>query len=264
MLGAALALRLLAVGGALQMANDGADYLWQAEKLVAGDWVAAARHPYHPLTAMLIAGASFLTGGALLPAAWVVAIASGLLIVLAAHGLARRLFPDVPGAAIGAALLAAVHPRTLMLTADVQSDGPFLALFLAAGWALLAAIERGGCRRRLLLAGALTGLAYLVRPEGLFLVAALGAWLAAVALRRAPPAHARPGWTRAASGATAYLLALLLCATPYVLFIRETTGAWGLTMKPSVAASGLTRAHRLGPPPDSPIASPVVPRMAPP
>jgi len=111
----AVAVRLWAWSWALQMTNDGVDFLWQAQRLLAGDFELMLRHPYHPLTGALIAALSWLPGGVISGAVAVSAL-SGALIVLAAHDLARMAFPHLRSAGLWAAVLAALPSRTIIYT----------------------------------------------------------------------------------------------------------------------------------------------------
>ena len=247
---ATAALRAVAWHNATVMTSDGPDFLWQAQKLLAGDAGAALSHHYHPLYAALAAGCSLLLGGRLVDGAVVVSIAAGVAAVAAVYALARRALPGRPDAALCAALLAAVHSTSVTHTSDVRNDGLHAALVVVTIAALVAALEQG--RWRWLAAGATGGLAYLTRPEALFVV--MPAMMAAAA------AGARRGPRAAAGGALGFLLALALVASPYVLAMHGITGRWMLSMKPSVAHAGLEEERaRLSLPPDCPLASPVVP-----
>jgi 4-amino-4-deoxy-L-arabinose transferase-like glycosyltransferase len=250
----AVAVRLWSWSWAMQMTNDGIDFLWQAQRLLAGEFELMLRHPYHPLTGALIAALSWLPGGVMTGAVAVSAL-SGALIVLAAHDIARMAFPHLRHAGLWAAVLAAVHSRTIIYTSDVQSDGLFLALFLFAIRMAFASVERGVCRRRMAAAGLLTGLAYLTRPEGLFVALPLGLW-ALSAWRRAEPSRAR-----VVSGVATFALVLVVVALPYVMTVRHYTGTWGISMKPSLSAVGLSQGEKTNRPPDeAPISSPKVRR----
>ncbi len=231
------------------MMNDGPDFLWQAARLVEGDWSSALSHPYHPLYAGLTALVS-AAGVGLEASAIVVALVGGLLTVLAAWGLARLAFPDEPAAPACAALVAAVAARFVEFGSDVQSDGLFAGLALSAVWATVSAARRDGARGRLALAGVLAGLTYLVRPEGLFLALLPASWVVASPARLVP----RAGHALAFAGG------LLLLVTPYVVALHEVTGVWGLSLKPSLAYAGLGEGESTWhAPADSPLGWPYVP-----
>ncbi|MHC5211263.1 MAG: glycosyltransferase family 39 protein [Planctomycetota bacterium] len=254
----AVGLRVMAWANAVQMTNDGVDFLWQAQRMLEGEFRIAFSHPYHPLFALLTTAIATLTGD-VVTAALAVSIASGVLVVVAVHGLARLALPNRPDVAWCAALLAALHERTLLLTSDITSDGLFLALFLAALAMMLAAEQSRRFRLRMLAAGTLAGLAYLTRPEGLFLAGVAAAWLLLGVTRRTarrgrplprPPAYL--------AGASMFLLGLSVVAGPYVGTLHEITGRWGLSLKPSVVAAGLGGAAAWTAPADAPISSPRV------
>ena len=114
-------LRLAAWHNTVVMMNDGVHFLWQAERLLEGDWLAAVSHPYHPL----YAASTALVGLGVDDLEWAGVLASLLASAawtVACWTLARRLFPDRPGAAAGAALVAAVNARSLQFGSDVQAD----------------------------------------------------------------------------------------------------------------------------------------------
>ncbi len=97
----------------------------------------------------------------------------GIAIVLGAAALARRIGGGA--AAVAAAWLAAVHPALSWISAYALSEALFAPLVMATMLVLGRAVdrrwsdtaERPGDRPRTLAAGALTGLAALVRPSAL-------------------------------------------------------------------------------------------------
>jgi len=245
----ALLVRAFAWGRALMMMNDGPDFLWQAQRFLDGDWAAALSHPYHPLYGGL-AALGVVGGLGLEDAAITVSFLGGVLVVLAAWGMARLAFPEEPKAPVAAALVAAVAGRFVEFSSDIQSDGLFAGLAAVAFWAIFSAARAGGCKRRLLLAGVLTGLTYLARPEGLFVGCALGVWV----LGSTAP------FTRRLAGLGVYAAGTLLLVAPYVVALHDVTGAWGLSLKPSLQFAGLRDApvtHLA--PADSPMGWPYVP-----
>jgi len=275
----AVAVRLFAWSRAAMMMNDGPDFLWQAERLLAGDLRAMLAHPYHPLYGALAAGFALLTGD-VLSGALCVSIGSGVLLTGTSWWLARRLLPDERWLPPAAALLAAVSARAVQYGADIQSDGLAAALWLLGLAALLASWQALRASRdaqpnattnatrdathtaprrnvaapparnplpALALAGVFTGLGYLTRPELL----ALGVPALVVVL-------AARGLAARARAALAYGLPLLALLLPYVFAMHAETDTWGLSLKPSLQLAGLSSApfvHQA--PPDSPLGSPV-------
>ena len=144
----AVLMRILAWSGTVQMAGDGPDSLWQAQRLQAGDIAGALSHPDPPLYALAVVAASFLTGQLVL-AAVLVSIVSGVIIVFAVHGLTRLALPGRRDVACGAATLAAIYTPVVIATGNVTSDGLFLALFLVALRLFFAGEQSGQLRLRL-------------------------------------------------------------------------------------------------------------------
>jgi 4-amino-4-deoxy-L-arabinose transferase-like glycosyltransferase len=207
------------------MFNDGPLFIGLAQLAEAGEWGALLAHPYHPLYPLAVRAAH-----AFVPdweaAAAGVSLLSGGLAVAALFVFLRDAF-DRSVATVGALLLA-IHPFAVTFSADVQSDGLYLALFLAAVATLWRAL-RSGRARDAALAGALAGLAYGVRPEGvgvLMVGAALGALSGRSGARRALV------WTAALAAGG------LLVMSPYLAVLRVQTGEWVLTRKKSAAALG--------------------------
>jgi len=244
----AIVVRLVAWRSASQLAADGADYLWQAQRLVALDIDAALSHPFPPLYALAIAAGSYFTGD--LPWAGVlVSILAGVLIVLAVHGLARLALPDRRDVACGAALLAALYPPIVLLTANVTADGLFLAFFLIAMRLLFAGEQSGKLRLRLFGVGLFLGLAWLTRAETAFLLLPVVAWLVVGLVRRESRRHRPLPPRRLYLGAAALCaLGLTLSLAPYSVMVRGV---------PALLADDVTRLAAAAPA-DSPLGSPSV------
>jgi len=122
--------------------------------------------------------------------------------------------------AVGAATLTAIHPELAAYSASVRTEAGYIFLATGAIWLLL----KGLHERRLgitALSGAVGGLAYLYRTEGIGLLV-LGMMFmpaAEVIWRRRLSA-----W---ALGTTAaFATAFLVVAAPYLAFMRISTGHW--------------------------------------
>jgi hypothetical protein len=212
--------------------NDGPIFIGLAQLMGEGEWRAALAHAFHPLypacllavhTALASLGAVSGASGWETAGAAVSALSGGAA-VLATYAWTRSLLGN--RAALGAAAVLAVHPYAVRYSADVQSDGLYLALFLASvgsGWRALR--DRDG--RAAAFAGAASGLAYLTRPEGLGVLGVLAAMFGARALRG--------GERRHHAVALALLAAAgLLVVAPYLFHLRESSGQWALTRKKTV------------------------------
>ena len=251
----AVLVRILAWSGTVQMASDGPDSLWQAQRLQAGDIAGALSHPDPPLYALAIVAASFLTGQLVL-AAVLVSIVSGVLIVFAVHGLARLALPGRRDVACGAATLAAIYTPVVIASGNVTSDGLLLALFLIALRLLFAAEQSGRLSLRLFGVGVFVGLAWLTRAEAAALLLPVVAWLVAGLVRRESRRH-RPlpprGLYLKAAGLC--LLGLLIAVAPYAALLYRHSGSWNTIL---AHASGLGLVEPPAAPPDSPLGSPRV------
>ena len=154
-----------------------------------------------PGYALLLLGASQLThdhftSGKLLSAV------TGALAFLGAWALFRRCFGDRAALVGGLAMLAS--PDVLVYSMQATTDIPFLALCLAA---ILALIGSGLARASL--AGVLTGLAYLVRYNAVFLLPTALLWFGVLD-------PARGSRASRASRVAVYLLASFLTVAPWL------------------------------------------------
>ena len=98
-----------------------------------------------------------------------VSLLFGVGAVVATWGLAREAFPRHPGRALGAAALVALTPQFLFISGVVSNDSAAAALSTAALWMLARILNRGSTTRRVLIAGALMGLATLTKTSCLLL-----------------------------------------------------------------------------------------------
>lgn len=205
---------------------DGLRYLAQARSLERGsaaDGVTkAVDHPVYPLA---VAALHRALGGST-PDSWQLAgqlasIAAGVLLVIPLYLVSRELFGD--GCAVPACLLVYAVPLTGHVFADTLSESTFLLWWTWGLWGALRFLRTGSLGMVAVVVVA-SGLAYLTRPEGLLLPAAL---VAAVA---ASPVWVGRGLGRRGVVALAFLVAGSACLVgPYVAL------KGGLATKPSVA-----------------------------
>ena len=214
------------VGRADVLFADGLRYVAQARAIdrgSAGEGIAkAVDHPAYPLA---IVAAHRLAGGDG-PDAWqfaaqLASAAAGVLLVVPLYLVARELFGDC--AAFPACVLFYAVPLTGHVFADTLSESTFL-LFWASGFWCAVRFLKTGALGWLPAVVAFSGLAYLTRPEGLLLPAAL---LATLGLS--------PRWVARGLGQKGLIgLAVLLVGSaavvgPYVAL------KGGLGTKPSIA-----------------------------
>jgi hypothetical protein len=202
----ALAVRLTAAAKVAILDRDGVQYLAAAESFERGDVTAGLEHHYPPLYPVLVAATERL-GVEPEPAGMLVSCVTGALAAVLGAALAGSAGTR---SALVAGLVLALHPACVELSVAVLADGVFVTLLLAA---LLAA--KGA---RWPLAGGLTGLAYLARPEGIVVTLLLAA--------------------RARKKAPFVLAAALAVVLPYMAAIKKDAGlnggeagVWKLTKK---------------------------------
>jgi len=219
---------VLRTGAAMRTAamfDDGPVFLELAQLMGEGEWSRALTHPYHPLYPF----ATFVFHGVVDDwerAALCVSIVSGSAAVVALYFFLRHAF-DAQTARIGGLLLA-VLPYAATFSADIQSEGLYLALFVGALACLWRALQLARVRLAAL-AGLMAGLAYLTRPEGIGVVV-VGAGLAGLMVTRRAWA-----WRRGASWLAALLVGATIVVGPYVVLLRVETGVWALTQKKSIS-----------------------------
>jgi len=209
------------------MFNDGPIFLALAEAIAEGRLDAVLAHPFHPLYPATIAGVSGLFGLGLEGAAIAVSIWGGTLAVLGATLAARRAFDPGLGWLVG--ITAALHPWAVDFSSDVMSDGLYAGLYLC-GVAVLVGLVRRPTIGQAAACGALSALAYLVRPEGIGLAIVAALLLAGRGLLDRERRRAALVATLALALASATLMAPLLGA------LSETRGRFTLTQKKSVTA----------------------------
>ncbi len=230
---AGLVLLALAVRLALVLWADRAirwdepDYLTLARNLATGRGFSVAGHPelhYAPLFP-LVASLFYRLLGNLKAASDAVYVLAGAALIAPFFALARRLFGG--RVALVASLLLALCPalNASVLYWGTMTEPLYLLCVFAGLWLTWVAAESGRVGPAIA-AGAGFALAYLTRPEGSF-YAALGALALAVGVVARRQARSGKAWL--AMGG--YLLAALLVAMPYLVYIHAQTGRWMVSGK---------------------------------
>ncbi len=159
----ALALRGMAMWRFDPVAFDSAVYFEMADFIRAGRWSEALAYPYPPLFPTLIAAVQWPAQSAE-TAGLLIALAADLLVLFPLVAIARTTAGET--AALGAAFLWAIHPLAIRLGVQALTEAP-TALFVAVAlWAGLRALNQGRPVWAVA-AGISSGLAYLLRPEGI-------------------------------------------------------------------------------------------------
>jgi len=214
----AIALRAAASLTVAVIDSDGARDLRMAELLEQGRFADALTvpPPTPPVHAFLSALGDLAIGN-LLVAGVAVSVVLGGLALLPLYWMVRRTWDD--RVATVAAALYAFLPAMVDIHAEPMTEGTFMFFFFSAmalGWSALE--ERSW--ERTFVAAACSVLAWLARPEGLYL---LPLFLAAAALRfsRFTPL-----------GVAIFVVTAFVLAFPYLSFIHARTGHWQGSLSP--------------------------------
>jgi len=226
-LAAALALRVgWAVVGTAVVEEEGSYYARLGENIAAGHGYIGVRANgeqllYPPLYPLAIAGLARL-GLRAVTAGRTLSVIAGALLVLPVLGLARRLYGDRAAALAG--WLVACFPLLVTISATVLTE-PFYTTLIAAGVYYTVRWRDDGRPGTAALAGAMFGLAYLLRQEALLVFGAvLGfVWFFARSPRSLRLRH--------------YAVATVVFgvfALPYIAFLWRETGELRFEAKSSV------------------------------
>lgn len=223
--GLAAALQTLIVCRSPEVARDTATFVSMARGLgnPRATFAASAQHPGYPILIWTVHGgrsamsfddesrADEIAGW--ISAARVASGICGVAVVVVLWFLARDAFG--PRVADVSAFLAASLPTLRRNAADGLSDAPHLLFYLLAAWLLWRALvaPRWGI---LFAAGAVSGLAFWIRPEGLCVALVGGAWSAVGLFRSGGRTRAAINVLLIAAGAAALVL-------PYVLISGKLT-----------------------------------------
>lgn len=214
--------------------EDGPHFLSVAKLFSNGDWAGALSHPYHPLYSGLIAVFEPLLGDWEV-AALSVSVTFGTAAVFALFIFLRDAFD--PRSALFGAFLLAISPYAVRFTSDVESEGVYLAFYLAAFALLFRGLARGSSSV-LAVAGVSAGFAYLARPEGAGLV------VIGVGLLVAKGVGSDWRIRRVASACAALVGGAAIIAAPYLWVLMQHQGGLVLSGKKSVFRTlGLTGEH---------------------
>lgn len=196
---------------------DGAfQYIPIAKDFVLGFYGKAFGHNQQPLYSFIIAFVyrwvnDFELAGKL------VSTFFGILIIFPVYFLGKRIFDQK--IAFYSALFLAIHPYIRRFSADVLKESTYL-FFLASAIGFAWRTIQGEKRHLYLFIPLLSALAYLVRPDGVEI-------LIAVSLYVFFKKYNRPGdrW----KVISLLVLSSFILFLPYLIHLRETTGAWTLS-----------------------------------
>lgn len=220
----AATIRIIAWHQTAVIFNDGPIFLALAEAIGEGDWSPVLAHPYHPLYPALIRLVAFGPLGFEV-AGVAVSIFGGLLAVGAIFVFTRFAFDRE--IAWLSAWVVALHPWAVDFSADVMSDGLYAGFYLVGFAAMARALMRPSLASAVV-CGLVTGLAFLVRPEGIGLLFIAILLFAARAI--AQPVLRQ----RIATAGLVLVLVGTAVVSPFVLQAEGETGELALTQKKSI------------------------------
>ena len=206
---------------------DEPDYLWLGRNLLSGQGYTISGTPelhYTPLFPLLAGAIYRLTGNPEVGSAFWYVLLGGLLPI-PVHFIARRIYGGQ--VAVLSAVLTAVFPglSSAILYWGTMTEPLFVFLVCCSLWTVLSALHNQTWWRFSLL-GALLGLAYLARPEGLMWIGASVALFAVVWALRGQLWR----W-RSLLYLGALLVASIIIFLPYAAYIHQHTGRWMATGK---------------------------------
>jgi 4-amino-4-deoxy-L-arabinose transferase-like glycosyltransferase len=146
----------------------------------------------------------------------------GVLAAAFAYFAARWAFSESTSLSTAAAVLFILQPMNSQQTAVVNNDALLIAVAAAFWWRFFRALRTGVSVREGLLLGGLIGLAYLAKPQGIFLAATLPV-LYLVALKRLPLRTEISRLARLAGASAAPILAFIGIGQYFLVLAGNTT-----------------------------------------
>jgi hypothetical protein len=236
-------------------ATDETAYLRSGMSLIEGDGYQRDGHAelhFPPFVPFLLGATSRLVTDPHTGTVALTCLSSTALIVPLAL-LGRRIAGPVAG--IATAWVAALSPglSTTLVNRAAGSEAEYTLVVVAALWLVVAAARhQGGARSwRVFGAGVLVGLAYLTRPEGLFMAVPLGVAVLVISLHRpGRPMSLRDlrdvrelrAPRRGVPLLAAFLVPIVVCIVPYAMYLHDHTGEWQLSAKTQDASIEAWRA----------------------
>ncbi|MFZ0889022.1 MAG: glycosyltransferase family 39 protein [Candidatus Binataceae bacterium] len=225
----AMAIRVYLSLTSFCIAADGVGYLEMAQAFTAGHPAQALSSLFSPLYPFLISlGYRILpnwelTGELISTVFGTLSIPLLYLLIREVHG--RREL------AAGAAALAAIHPELANYSASVRTEAGFICLAIASLYLFVSGVGRPR-PLRIAGAGAVGGVAYLCRAEGIGLIPVCIAilFIGTFTWRR---------WNLAAAVRWAIFFAVpfAIVASPYLIYLRHAMGHWTVSRELNFAAA---------------------------
>ena len=224
---------------------DEPDYIWLGKSLLTGRGYTITGVPelhYTPLLPLLSGIVFVITNNPEFATEfWYVLLGAGLCLPV--YAIARHIYHRK--VALTAALLVAIFPglSSAILYWGTMTEPLFILLVYGSLWALVHASETAEAKVCLLtcaLSGALLGLGYLARPEGIIWFGAFGLVLLMLSVFSRPADEVttddetHPDSSAPLSRLAVYVAAFVITALPYGLFLYSQSGQWMATGKLSI------------------------------
>jgi len=224
----ALSVRLIALDRIYLISRDSIRFLALAKYYFSGLFLKGLSNAYHPLYPLLIALFGGVSGDFEF-AGKLISLTLSSFTVIFVYFLGKTIYDSKTGLIGG--LFFIVQPLCVRCSVDVLSDSTFLFFLVVAFYLGI----KGGKEEKKLLwwclgAGICGGLAYLTRPEGIFVVFFLLGWYFLQWIFH----NKKITHFLAASGIVFFAFSFV--ATPYILFVKIHTGIWQISMKASVVS----------------------------
>lgn len=148
-----------------------------------------------------------------------ISIFFSIATILLFYFIGKRLYNEESG--LFASFAFAVHPSMIEVSSRVATESLFFFIMFLAVYVYLCEIGKNNVRYYII-SGSLIAVASLIRPEGLFLLTLPILYLTDYKVQRIQRHFVMTGAT---------LLVFLLIISPYVVFIKNSTGRYGLSGK---------------------------------
>jgi len=224
----ALIVRFIALERIYLISRDSIKFLALAKYYFSGFFLKGLSHEYHPLYPLLISLFGGVSGNFEFAGKLISLTLSGFTVIFV-YLLGKAIYDSKTGLIGGVFFI--VQPLCVRCSVDVLGDSTFL-FFLVVAFYL--GVKGGNEEKKVLWwrlgAGVCGGLAYLTRPEGIFVVFFLLGWYFLQWIFN------NKKITHFLAASSVLFFAFSLLATPYILFIKNHTGIWQISMKASVVS----------------------------
>lgn len=221
----AFVVKLIQVLLVCTISGDGPAYIRMAKNFFAGNFSAGLAEDYPPLYSLFIAAAYSITNDWVI-AGRLVSFIFSILTIVPIYFLTKELFGEK--VAKVASVFFIFHPAIGGYSVRIISEPIYVFLFVSAVWLSWKAISTQK-HSLLFAAGAISGLSYLVRPEGLGVAIVTCLYVSFHDLLRV-----KYNYRKKIIHICMLLLGASIFVLPYLLHIRNETGQWKLSKKKSI------------------------------